>query len=273
MPADPSDRGAGLPEWFPGKARPVGVLLDFDGTLSEIVPTPEEARPTPGVGETLRALAAGGAVTAVISGRRAREVASLLRAPVRCFGLYGLEDERGPLAESAGLVAALESALPDVERAAALVPGSRVESKGLQVAVHYRGSPEPEAARRVLLERLRPVAEAHGYRLLEGKKVVELAAEGGPTKGDVVDRVVRTAGLGAAMYGGDDLADLAAFETLDRLAGEGLTALKVAVRHTESPGELMDAADVVADGPGGMVALLSELASRLQEPVRFPAAD
>jgi trehalose 6-phosphate phosphatase len=263
MPAEPSVRAAGLPDWFPGEARPVGVLLDFDGTLSEIAPTPEEARAVPGVRETLEALVAAGAVTAVISGRRAREVASLVRASVRCFGLYGLEDDRGPLAGSAELVAALDSALPDVERAAALVPGSRVESKGVQVAVHYRGSPEPESARRVLLERLGPVAGAHGYRLVEGKKVVELAAAAGPSKGDVVDRVAREEGLRAGMYAGDDIADLAAFQSIDGLASRGLTGMKVAVRHVETPAELLEAADVVADGPTGVVALLQELSDRL----------
>jgi trehalose 6-phosphate phosphatase len=265
MPADPNERTAGLPDWFPGAARPVGVFLDYDGTLSEIAPTPEEARPAPGVREALESLAASGAVTAVISGRRARDVASLLHAPVRCFGLYGLEDEGGPLVESAGLVAELESALPEVERAAALVPGSRVEAKGLQVAVHYRSSPEPEAARRVLLERLRPVAEAHGYRVLEGKKVVEIARAGGPTKGDVVARVARTEGIDAAMYAGDDVADLTAFETMDRLAADGVTALKVAVRHPETPAELIQPADLVADGPTGVVALLAQLSARLRE--------
>jgi hypothetical protein len=48
MPADPSERAAGLPDWFPGEARPVGVFLDYDGTLSEIAPRPEDARPVAG---------------------------------------------------------------------------------------------------------------------------------------------------------------------------------------------------------------------------------
>ncbi|MGH2683184.1 MAG: trehalose-phosphatase [Actinomycetota bacterium] len=265
MPAEPSERAAGLPGWFPGEARPVGVFLDYDGTLSEIAPTPEEARPAPGLRDALEGLVAAGAETVVISGRRAGAVAAMLEAPVRCFGLYGLEDERGPVSRSAELVAALESVLPDVERAAALVPGSRVEAKGLQVAVHYRASPEPETARRVLVERLRPVAEAHGYRLLEGKKVVELAAVGGPTKGDVVARVVKSSGLRAAMYAGDDAADEAAFEAIDRLTEDGLTTLKVAVRHPEAPAGLIEAADVVVEGPDRVVALLRELTGRLRE--------
>lgn len=263
MPADPSRQRPGLPAWFPGEARPVGVLLDFDGTISDIAPTPEEARPVPGAREALETLAAAGAVVAVISGRPALDVASLVGARVRYVGLYGLEDEGGPVAPARELVAALEAVLPEVERAAALVPGSRVEQKGLQVAVHYRGSPEPDAARRVLMARLGPVAEAHGYRLLEGKKVVELAAAGGPNKGDVLLRVARTAGLGAALYAGDDVADLEAFGALDRLAEEGVIVVRVAVHHPEAPAALLEAADVVADDPTAVVGLLGEVAALL----------
>lgn len=252
-----------LPPGFPGDARPVGVLLDFDGTLSEIVLTPEEARPVQGTGSALRALLERGAEVAVISGRRAREVAGMLKAPVRCFGLYGLEDEAGPVGEAQGLVARLEAALPEVERAAALVPGSRVEPKGLQVAVHYRGAPDAEAARRVLLERLRTVAEARGYRILEGRKVVELAAEEGPSKGDVVERVAAEGRLRAVLYAGDDVADRAAFATVDGLVARGIRGLKVAVRSEESPAELLAGADVVVDGPPELVSLLTELAGRL----------
>jgi trehalose 6-phosphate phosphatase len=263
VPADSSTQRPGLPPSFPGEARPVGVLLDFDGTLSDIAPTPEEARPAPGAREVLEVLAEAGAVVVVISGRPALEVASLLGAPVRYVGLYGLEDEGGPVAPAPELVAALEAALPEVERAAALVPGSRVEHKGLQVAVHYRGSPEPEAARRVLVARLGPVADAHGYRLLEGKKVVELAAADGPNKGHVVLRVSRAARLGAALYTGDDVADLDAFRALDRLREDGVITLRVAVRHPEAPASLVEAADVVADDPAAVVGLLGELAGRL----------
>jgi trehalose 6-phosphate phosphatase len=263
VPAEPPSERTGLPAWFPGEARPVGVLLDFDGTISDIAPTPEEAVPVPGARQALETLAEAGAVVAVISGRPALDVASLVGAPVRYFGLYGLEDEGSPVAPPQELLAALEAVLPQVERAAALVPGSRVEHKGLQVAVHYRGSPEPDAARRVLLARLGPVAEAHGYRLLEGKRVVELAVEAGPTKGDVLLRVARTAGLRAAMYAGDDVADLEAFHAMDRLAEEGVTALRVAVRHPEAPAALEEAADVVADDPGVLVGLLGHLAERL----------
>jgi trehalose 6-phosphate phosphatase len=215
------------------------------------------------VAPLLDTLAGRFAVVAVVSGRRAADVAARagVGPPVRVFGLYGLEDERGPTSPDAGaLIAAAERALPDVERAAAYVPESLVEPKGLQTAVHYRAAPEPEAARRVLLERLGGVARSHGLRLLEGKRVVEVAADGTPTKGDVVEEVARAHSLGGVLYAGDDLADLEAFAALDRLAGQRVVTAKVAVRSAEAPQALLDGADVVVDGPRGLLELLEELA-------------
>lgn len=238
----------------PGSA---GIVLDFDGTLSPIAPTPGEARPLPEAPALLAALASAYRVVAVVSGRRAREVRDLLGAGerVRVLGLYGLEGEgadrrRGPVPEAV---------MEEVRRAAALVPGASVEPKGPQVAVHYRAARDHEAARRVLLARLGEVAERHGFRLLEGKRVVELAVPGGGDKGAVVERLAREEGLREVLYAGDDEADLAAFEALARLGREGVVTTAVAVRSAETPPELLAAADVVVDGPGGLLGLLRGL--------------
>jgi trehalose 6-phosphate phosphatase len=249
------------------RSRPseAGVLVDFDGTLSEIAPTPEEARPVTGSAEVLELLARAFRVVAVISGRRAGEVAGLLGRPagVRCFGLYGLEDEHGPAdPAAAGLIERVEGLLPEVHRAAARVPGARVEPKGLQVAVHYRGAANAESARRALAERLGVVASRAGLRVLQGKKVMELAPDGGPTKGHVVERLARDHGLRAVLYAGDDVADREAFEAVDRLREAGVQGVKVAVRSDETPEDLVAAADVVVAGPAGLVELLTGLTSR-----------
>jgi trehalose 6-phosphate phosphatase len=242
-----------------------GVLVDFDGTLSDIAPTPEQARPVPGAGQALATLARSFAAVAVVTGRRASEVSGLLGHPpgVRCFGLYGLEDDRGPAdPAAAGLVERIEGLLPKVERAAARVPGARIEPKGLQVAVHYRGAADPESARRTLADRLRAVGGPAGLRVLEGKMVLELAPDDGPTKGDVVKRVARDLRLRAVLYAGDDLADREAFAAVDRLREGGVDGVKVAVRSAETPEDLAAAADVVVDGPGALVELLRGLSPR-----------
>ena len=68
------------------------------------------------------------------------------------------------------------------------------------------------------------------------------------------------AGLDAVCFAGDDVGDLAAFDALDRLAGRGVCVLRVGVRSTEAPDELLARADLVVNGPEGAVALLERLA-------------
>lgn len=234
------------------------ILLDFDGTLSPIAPWPEEARPAPGAAALLESLASAYRTVAVVSGRRASDVSSKLGADVRYVGLYGLEDDAGRGEADAG-AERIERMLPDLRRAAAYVPGSRVEPKGVQVAVHYRAAPDLEAAERVLRERLGTLARKTGMTLLEGKRVFELAPAGGPTKGDVVTRVGAEDGLRALLYAGDDVADLEAFAAVDRLAASGLHGLKIAVRSAETPEEVIRSADVAVDAPEALLELLRGL--------------
>jgi trehalose 6-phosphate phosphatase len=69
----------------------VALCLDFDGTLSPIVPYPEAARLLLGVAELLGPMAARFAAVALISGRPAEFLAEHAAAPrVRYLGLYGL---------------------------------------------------------------------------------------------------------------------------------------------------------------------------------------
>jgi len=237
-----------LAEWPETSA----VLLDFDGTLSEIVDRPEDAVPAPGAAEAVAGLVGRYALVAVISGRPTEVVAPLVGVEgVLYAGLYGLEAE--------GMV---PSHLIDrVHNLAAAVPGALVEAKGGLVAVHYRQAPDPGAARQGLAEVLALVAEDADMEVIEGKMVVELVPKGLPRKGGVVEGMIREAGAKAALYAGDDRADLEAFAALDELAGGDMTTVKVAVRGPETPQELVDAADLAVDGPSGLVALLRDLAS------------
>lgn len=229
-----------------------GILLDFDGSLAEIVDRPELARPAAGVREALVPLTRRYRLVAVITGRRAAEVSPLLDVPnVRLLGLYGFEDD-GPR-----LPAAL---LPTVEAAAAVVPEAWVEDKDASIAVHYRGSPDPARARATLAAALRAVATDGGLELVEGKMVVELVPADRPMKGGAVERLAGEHGLGAVLYAGDDHADVDAFAALDRLADRGMVTIKVAVRGPETPAPLLEEADLIVEGPGGLVDLLGQLA-------------
>ena len=125
--------------------------------------------------------------------------------------------------------------------------------------MHYRAAEDAASAQGALATGLASVAEAAGLELLPGKMVIELVPAGRPLKEGAVERIVEEGRLGAVLYAGDDVADLRAFEALDRLAERGVRTVKVAVHGRETPGALSDAADVVVDGPAGLVTLLRGL--------------
>ena len=236
-----------------------GILLDFDGTLARIVPTPEEARPVPGAVGVLRELRRRYRSVAVVSGRRAADVWERIEGAARCFGLYGLEDERGPTRWALEPRPDLDEVVEQVRTIAAAVPGARVEDKGPHVAIHYRAARDPGAGS-LLRSRLLPLADRAGLRLLEGKQVLELAPRGGPTKGDVVREVARADELQAILFAGDDLGDVDAFAAVDELAQvPSCVGVTVAVRSAETPPAVVDAATTSVEGPERLVELLRSL--------------
>jgi trehalose 6-phosphate phosphatase len=58
---------------------------------------------------------------------------------------------------------------------------------------------------------------------------------------------------------GDDVGDEVAFDALDQLASRGIHTVRVAVAGAEAPSELIDRADVVVNGPDGVLSLLRRL--------------
>ena len=189
---------------------------------------------------------------AVVSGRSSEELARLLRVDgLRFFGLYGMEGAAPDLADAV---------TPLVERLADGVPGARVEHKVSSLAVHYRQAAEPALARRALLPPLEDVAALNGLAVLEGKMVLELVPAQHPRKGAAVARILGEYSLDGALFAGDDVADLEAFDALDEARGNGVATVKVAVRSAEAPVVLLERADIAVDGPLGLVKLLGQLA-------------
>lgn len=187
-----------------------------------------------------------------MTGRRNADIVGRLPVPGLTFlGLYGLEEAMAD--------AILAEVGAEVEAAVVVVPEATVHHKGLSIAVHDRLAPDPPAARAMLLHALRDVATRHNLRIVEGKTVLELLPIGHPLKGGAVTRIVGERALDAVLFAGDDVADLEAFEALDRLEAEGVATLKVAVLSPETPDGLDAAADVGVEGPDGLVDLLRRL--------------
>ncbi len=226
------------------------ILLDFDGTLAPIVPRPEDARPGAGAADVLAALVPRVALLAVITGRPEPFVRGVLEVEgLEVVGLYGLE----------GASPFDARAREDVIRVVAAERGVHLEDKGPTLAVHLRLTADPDAVAERVRVPLRGIADRYGLDLFEGKRVLELAPPGG-RKGLVVERMIAHASAEAALYAGDDLPDLDAFATLDTLSREtALASCRVAVTGSDTPTELVVAADIVVDESDGLLELLRTL--------------
>jgi trehalose 6-phosphate phosphatase len=252
---------AGAGPFAPFVDRPAGaaVLLDFDGTLAPIVDDPAGARPSAEVIAVLPALVDRFALVAVLSGRPVAFLEPLLPSGVVISGLYGLEVVTdGHRSDHSGAGAWRET-IADVARSSADrgPAGMVVEPKGLSLTLHYRAHPDLEPA---VLEWARQQAARSGLVVRAAKKSVELHPPVQADKGTAVDSLVDD--VEAVCFVGDDLGDLPAYDALDRLAARGVHTVRVAVSSAEAPPALLERADVVIDGPEGVVDLLSELAGR-----------
>jgi trehalose 6-phosphate phosphatase len=96
-----------------------------------------------------------------------------------------------------------------------------------------------------------------------GRYVLELRPPG-MDKGKALRSFVddRAARPSAVLFAGDDLGDLAAFDAVDGLRAEGVPGALVCSGSTEVTA-LADRADLVVDGPAGVVDLIGSLADSL----------
>jgi trehalose 6-phosphate phosphatase len=249
------------------------VGLDFDGTLSPIVEDPELAHIHPDAGEVLTRLAAQVRAVAVITGRPARQVLDLggLEEVGNAVGEEGRElfvlgqygNERWTSTNRRVIspkpprgLGSLMSTLPRLLRQADAAD-AWVEEKGLAVAVHTRRLPDPPEAFARLLPLLTEAARAHDLDVEPGRNVIEVRAPG-MHKGSAVLGLVEEVGAKAVVFIGDDLGDVEAFRAVEELRGDGLAGLLVCSGSKEEA-TLAEMADVVVDGPDGVLELLREL--------------
>jgi trehalose 6-phosphate phosphatase len=253
--------GDRLAPWLAGPEH-AGILTDFDGTLAQIVDDPAAAVPLDGVPSVLARLALRYARVAVISGRPVTYLVERLGRESRdtrviLVGLYGLERARGGEVEEVAAATAWRPVVDLVAAAAAAEApaGVGVEHKGLAVTLHVRTASEHlgwvEAWSATQ-------AAATGLIAHPGRMSVELRPPVDADKGTVVEELAT--GLDAVCFIGDDRGDLPAFAALARLAAAGRDTLAIAVNSDEAPIELLAAADVVVDGPVGVLDLLEALA-------------
>ncbi|MEJ2433783.1 MAG: trehalose-phosphatase [Pseudolabrys sp.] len=203
MTANTLDNHAAIDDFAALDPGRVALLLDFDGTLVDIAPTPDAVHVPAALCNALaRLLQATGGALALVSGRPIADLDrrfSPLKLPI--VGGHGAE-LRVREGETISAVPPLPEALRRrLAEAQALDPGILVEDKGYSLALHYRNAMQSEEALR------RHIAEAlvgfPGERLevLPGKALFEVKRPG--------------------VFIGDDITDETVFAQIPALGGKG----------------------------------------------------
>jgi trehalose 6-phosphate phosphatase len=242
------------------RADPGGALvaLDYDGTLSPIVSRPQDAVPAEGAVAVLTSLADRVGRLALVTGRPAQVVVDLgafAAVPgLVVLGQYGVERWEGGRVTAAPPVAGVaqaRAALP------ALVEwiGAEVEDKGLSLVVHTRNA--QVGAQERLAEPVGDLARRVGLEVHHGRRVLELRPPGFDKHGALMG--IADPRPAAVLFAGDDMGDARAFDAVDELRAEGVPGLTVFSDSDEGPRSLRTRADVVVEGPAGVVAFLRDL--------------
>jgi trehalose 6-phosphate phosphatase len=243
------------------------VLLDVDGVLAPIVSQPDDAHMPETTRRPLIEVARRYGTVACVSGRRASDARRIVAlGSIAYLGNHGSEVLR-PGATGPELDRELQAWTRRIQGFMADAYGEelkrlrvRLEDKEAIAALHWRGVPDDEGAE-AAIRKVATRAEASGYKTHWGRKVLEIRPPVRIDKGAGIVALLRDRDLAAALYVGDDLTDVDAFNGLAELVDRGTLgqAIKVGVRSDEGPPELEREADVMVDGTDGVRELLRTL--------------
>ena len=211
------------------------LFLDYDGTLADFAPTPDDIFPDPAIAELMSRLAQlPRTEVAIISGRRLSHIEALVPvSEILLAGTYGIE-LRWPDGATTHRVdwSAIRPALDSLKpRWAALIEEHRgfyLEDKGWSLALHARFADDGVAEdvlsnARHLADKVIAQAQAGRFRILGGHKFLEI----GPAqanKGDTIRFLAQHDPQTGALpvYIGDDDKDEEAFAVINELGGQAI---------------------------------------------------
>ncbi|MGQ0446689.1 MAG: trehalose-phosphatase [Beijerinckiaceae bacterium] len=219
------------------------LLLDVDGTILDIAPTPREVWVPSSLRHDMNRISerTGGAL-ALVSGRPVSDL-DLLFAPLELPAVGGHGAEIRPIA---GASLEIRRTLPldaKLKRKFAAIaesgPGILVEDKGYSVALHYRLAPELGDAVNVAAARICLENPSVPIELLRGKSVVEIK-QPGFSKATGVRELMRYPPFRGRhpIFIGDDVTDESVFEIIGEFDGLAFSVGRIASGvdgHFENP--------------------------------------
>jgi trehalose-phosphatase len=212
------------------------VLLDYDGTLTLIAPTPRQAKLSPQTKLALRRLSQKPNVTlAVISGRALADLKRKVGLSSLAYaGNHGLELWWDNRRRTVKIPRPLKKALSEVTRMLTKVrrnfDGVIMETKGLSLSFHYRlvGAKSLTDLKKEFWKCVMPFVQSGTMRVVKGKRVFEVRPNVPWTKGHAALWFTKKLASQSCLpiYIGDDQTDEDAF----RMLRSGIT-IRVGKHH------------------------------------------
>jgi trehalose 6-phosphate phosphatase len=212
----------------PDDLNQLAILLDIDGTLLDIAPTPKEVVVPPELPRTLARVRdrLGGAL-ALVSGRPIDEMDAFFpQLMLPAIGGHGAEMRPvagGDIVNSSAplLHPDLRQRLRDI---ASHHPGVLIEDKGYSLALHYRQVPKQGVALIHDVKRIYAAWPDKSVELLSGKAVLEIKFAGF-NKGTAVRELMAYPPFTgrAPIFVGDDRTDEDAFAVVPEFNGHGIS--------------------------------------------------
>ncbi len=211
--------------------RKCAILLDIDGTILDIAPSPQQVWVPPELRHSLARLdeLTGGAL-ALVSGRPLADI-DLIFSPLQLAAIGGHGAELRPVAgteprvSAAPLSAALKRKLASVTE---IGPGILAEDKGYSLALHYRLAPEKGEELSAAVAEICAAIPPGTIEILPGKLVVEIKPAG-VNKADAVCDLMRYPPFAGRnpIFIGDDATDVPVFGIISKFGGLGFSVGRI----------------------------------------------
>jgi trehalose 6-phosphate phosphatase len=222
------------------------MLLDIDGTLLDLAPTPREVWVPPGLSETLnRLLEKTSGALALVSGRSLNDI-DLIFAPEQFPAVGGHGAEMRIATDSESVATHAPPMDKELKRRLAAIaklsPGILLEDKGYSLALHYRLVPKQGVG---LIHDVKHAYETwadHSYELLAGKAVLEIKHANFNKGSAVRDLMTYPPFHGRVpIFVGDDRTDEDAFDVMAEFKGEAMSVgrkLPHVEKHFDCPADV-----------------------------------
>jgi trehalose 6-phosphate phosphatase len=224
------------------------ILLDIDGTLLDLAPTPREVWVPPDLAKTLnRLLARTNGALALVSGRSLNDI-DLIFAPEQfpAVGGHGAEmriatDSEAVASHAPPMDKELKRRLAAIAR---LSPGILLEDKGYSLALHYRLAPHAEKAIYAAVSLIRADLPNAPIEVLPGKCVCEIKHSGFTKATGVHELMTHEPFRGRRpLFIGDDVTDESVFAIMPDLEGLAFSVgrrAKGVAGHFDSPSDVRE---------------------------------